>query len=149
MKTSFFSLGFLCISSFCLSQVGINTTAPTTSLDVNGTQRVRALNNATSDATYTRNVVADANGNLGYTTRSSAKPTPATYTGSMAVNAAPVTVATGVSLSEFTPVITQYRGSTSLPTYRFFDNGGNIQLDLETPDSAIVYNLVIAFIRNN
>lgn len=151
MKTSFFSLGFLCISSFCLSQVGINTNAPTTSLDVNGTQRVRALNNATSDATYMRNVVADANGNLGYTSRSSGKPTPPIFNGSMAINAAPVAVASGVSITEFTPIITTISSvsDVNLPTYRFFDSGGNIMIDLLTPNNTTVYTITVTFIRNN
>lgn len=47
---------FLLFPIFAISQVGINTTNPTNTLDVNGTTRVRALTNGTTES--------DANGVL-------------------------------------------------------------------------------------
>lgn len=64
----------------------------------------------------------------------------------------PVTVATGVSLTEFTPVITQFLANAAnvgLPTYYFYDLGGNIMFDLLNPATATGYNITIKFIRNN
>lgn len=53
------------------SQVGINTSSPTATLDVNGNARVRSLTEINTQAlngVYNRRVVADAEGNLGYVT---------------------------------------------------------------------------------
>lgn len=54
-------------------KIGVNITTPTENLDVNGTARVRSLENANAGqpnaSTYTRNVVADSNGKLGYVNR--------------------------------------------------------------------------------
>ncbi|WP_283670321.1 hypothetical protein [Candidatus Ornithobacterium hominis] len=49
--------------------VGIRTNNPTATLDINGTARVRELKGNVSDTEYTRSIVADANGNLGYVPR--------------------------------------------------------------------------------
>lgn len=45
MKTKTFFLTALALCSFASAQVGINTTTPTTTLDVNGSVRVRGLSN--------------------------------------------------------------------------------------------------------
>jgi hypothetical protein len=131
--------------------VGINTTSPTATLDVNGTQRIRALNNVSLDSNYYRNIVSDNNGNLGYTNRSSGKPTPPDITLSVAVNSPPTTIATGVNLSEFTPVITTFGSSAdaSLPAYVFYESGGNLIFDLTSPNNGTVFFIKITFIRKN
>ncbi|SZD73223.1 Uncharacterised protein [Candidatus Ornithobacterium hominis] len=49
--------------------LGIRTDNPTATLDINGTARVRELKGNVSDTEYTRSIVADANGNLGYVPR--------------------------------------------------------------------------------
>ncbi|WP_133298116.1 hypothetical protein [Candidatus Ornithobacterium hominis] len=49
--------------------LGIRTNNPTATLDINGTARVRELKGNVSDTEYTRSIVADANGNLGYVPR--------------------------------------------------------------------------------
>lgn len=54
----------LLIPVMVLGQVGINTTSPTNTLDVNGTARVRTL---TQDLNPTKLVTADVLGVLGYT----------------------------------------------------------------------------------
>ncbi|MBP2617540.1 hypothetical protein [Chryseobacterium jejuense] len=46
MKTKTFFLTALALCSFASAQVGINTTAPTNTLDVNGSVRVRELSNS-------------------------------------------------------------------------------------------------------
>ncbi len=144
--------------SFCYSQtgnVGINTTSPTATIDVNGTARARDLINASNNVNFVRNAVADINGNLGRTNRIS-KPTPPTISHFFqSVNAYPVIVANGVSLTEFTPVITSFVASNgsaanvALPTYTFRDSGGNILFDMIHPASSQQYNITFTFIRNN
>lgn len=132
--------------------VGINTNTPSTTFDVNGGTRVRILVDATSNTSYTREVVADANGNLGYTNRIAKVNPPNMVLSNYIVTDAPVIVATGVSLTEFTPVITSFSSASAdvgLPTYSFFDSGGNIALDLLTPANPTGYNMTIKFIRNN
>lgn len=132
--------------------VGINTPSPTTTFDVNGSARIRTLADAGLNSTYTRNVVADTNGNLGYITRIT-KPTPPNVVlTNYLVTDTPITVATGVSLSEFTPVITEFLANSAnvgLPTYHFYDSGGNIFFDMLNPANSVGYNIRIKFIRNN
>lgn len=132
--------------------VGINTTTPSTTLDVNGGARVRTLPDASTNTAFTRNVIADASGNLAYTNRISKPTPPNVILSNYVVTDVPVTVATGVSLTEFTPVITQFLANAAnvgLPTYHFYDLGGNIMFDLLNPATATGYNITIKFIRNN
>lgn len=56
----------LFISSNLLAQVGINTTAPTRVLDVNGNMRLRNSTDKSSDVLYDRVLVSDSNGNIDY-----------------------------------------------------------------------------------
>ncbi|KMQ60120.1 hypothetical protein ACM46_17935 [Chryseobacterium angstadtii] len=58
---------FLFLSCASLSaQVGINTTTPTRTLDVNGNLRVRTQTNQSANAVYDNVQIADANGNVDY-----------------------------------------------------------------------------------
>ena len=62
----------LLIFSLCITanaQVGINTTTPTRTLDVNGDLRVRLLEDKAADPLYDKVLVKDANGNIDYWTR--------------------------------------------------------------------------------
>lgn len=59
MKTKTFFLAALALCSFAGAQIGINTTAPTSTLDVNGSVRVRNLSNPDNKI-----VAADAQGVL-------------------------------------------------------------------------------------
>ena len=75
-KTILSSLGLILLlgSNFVSAQttgnVGIGTTTPTQKLDVEGNARVRQMADATAlESTYTKVVVADANGNLGVVSR--------------------------------------------------------------------------------
>ncbi|AND63705.1 hypothetical protein AX766_04410 [Flavobacterium covae] len=52
------------VSNFSIAQVGIGTDTPTATLDVNGTTRIRTLNDGSNSTTYPYFVVADALGNL-------------------------------------------------------------------------------------
>ncbi|WP_374464730.1 hypothetical protein [Chryseobacterium sp.] len=151
-KTQFLLLA-ICSSVFYSAQVGINTTIPTATLDVNGTIRGRALTDANSNPNFTRQILADNSGNLGYANRV-AKALPADITVSnIAVNAPPVVVATGVSLSEFTPVIISFVASSGspngIPTYAFTESGGNIVFDMISPNTSQPYTITIAFTRKN
>lgn len=60
MKTKTFFLTALAFCSYVNAQVGINTTSPTSTLDVNGSVRVRALSN-----TEQKIVTANADGTFG------------------------------------------------------------------------------------
>jgi hypothetical protein len=92
------------------AQVGINTTAPTQTLDVNGNARVRTMTDINTNALnqqYNRKVMADGNGNLGFIINST--PTvPWQFSDNMyAVLAAPISssIAEGrVSLNFNIPV---------------------------------------------
>lgn len=68
MKSLLLSLGLLLSSFFVTAQVGINTTDPTTTLDVNGSVRVRALSEEVENGEYEflaeKIVGIDANGNM-------------------------------------------------------------------------------------
>lgn len=55
--------GIFLFNPFIMAQVGINTTAPTKSLDVNGDTRIRTLQDQ-SEPGISYVVVSDANGNL-------------------------------------------------------------------------------------
>jgi len=132
--------------------VGINTTTPSTTFDVNGGTRVRSLVDATANTTYTRNVVADVNGNLGYTNRVAKATPPNVILSNYIITDTPIIVATGVSLTEFTPIITSFLANAAnvgLPTYSFYDSGGNIFFDMLNPATGTGYNITIKFIRNN
>ncbi|GEM_PF-2537522 len=154
MKKLFFSATIL-ISIFGYSQtglVGINTNAPSTTLDVNGGTRVRSLIDASANTAYTRNVVADINGNLGYTNRISKATPPNVNLTNYLISDIPIVVATGVSLTEFTPIITAFLANAAnvgLPTYQFYDSGGNIFFDMINPTNGAGFNITIKFIRNN
>ncbi|MBO9690732.1 hypothetical protein [Chryseobacterium sp.] len=60
---------FYFISLFSLSiqaQVGINTTTPSRTLDVNGTLRVRTQTDQSSNTSYNNVLISDSNGNVDY-----------------------------------------------------------------------------------
>ena len=62
MTRSLTLLAFICLFTFqSQAQVGVNTTDPTATLDVNGTMRVRAMNSSNTARTI---VGQDINGNL-------------------------------------------------------------------------------------
>lgn len=52
------------------AQVGINTTAPSRALDINGSLRARTQTNQTSNASYDNVLVSDVNGNVDYAKKS-------------------------------------------------------------------------------
>lgn len=53
--------------SVCLhAQVGINTTSPSRTIDVNGTLRVRTQTDQSSNVSYDNVLISDANGNVDY-----------------------------------------------------------------------------------
>lgn len=54
------------ISVFCNGQVGINTTAPSRTVDVNGALRVRTQTDQSSNSSYDNVLISDANGNVDY-----------------------------------------------------------------------------------
>ncbi|OWP84416.1 hypothetical protein BWK59_05355 [Flavobacterium davisii] len=54
----------LFVFNFLIAQVGIGTDTPTATLDVNGTARIRTLNDGSNSATYPYFIVADPLGNL-------------------------------------------------------------------------------------
>lgn len=126
--------------------LGIGADPATAKIDVNGTARIRSLTNATTNTTYDRNVVADANGNLGY----SNVVVPSDASGSVAINAAPVNVCTNCFLTQVVPVITvlQTVSRLSPPSYNFAQSGNNITLDFQssTNDSTQVTYTVL-FVR--
>ncbi len=63
-----------CLSVFCFkAQVGINTKTPTRTLDVNGNLRVRSLENKSTDTTYDKVLVTNANGEIDYWTKQDVK----------------------------------------------------------------------------
>ncbi len=71
-KTIILSSLFCSLNLF--SQVGINTTSPTATLDVNGNARVRSMTEINTEALagdYNRRVVANSEGKLGYISGSS------------------------------------------------------------------------------
>lgn len=52
------------------AQVGIKTTTPTRTLDVNGTSRLRTLTDKSTDKNYDQVLVTDLNGNIDYIPKS-------------------------------------------------------------------------------
>ncbi|WP_209389256.1 hypothetical protein [Chryseobacterium sp. RR2-3-20] len=65
-KKNLYLLFSLLLNLFFYAQnVGIGTTNPAATLDLNGNLRVRTLTDKTTDTSYKDVVVADANGNLG------------------------------------------------------------------------------------
>lgn len=69
----------LLCSGLSLAQVGINTTAPTKSLDVNGTMKIRTLQDQ-SEPNIAYVIVADASGNLSRATPKDAVFSSGLYT---------------------------------------------------------------------
>ncbi|MCT2563902.1 hypothetical protein [Chryseobacterium herbae] len=65
MKTIYFTLLFGALT-FIKGQVGINTTAPSRTLDLNGTLRVRTQTDQSANTGYTNVLIADNNGNVDY-----------------------------------------------------------------------------------
>lgn len=53
------------------AQVGIKTSTPTRTLDVNGTTRMRVISDKSADKNYTRVLTTDTNGNVDYVPKSS------------------------------------------------------------------------------
>lgn len=51
------------------AQIGIQTTNPTRALDVNGTSRIRALTDKSSDKNYDQVLTTDTNGNIDYVSK--------------------------------------------------------------------------------
>jgi len=91
--------------------IGINTTSPTNTLDINGTLKIRTINNSTGDF-----LTVDSNGVV---TR---------RTGSEILSDINITGTTNF-LSKFT--------STGLTDSRIFDDGTNIGINTTTPDSIL------------
>ncbi|UOU99806.1 hypothetical protein MUU74_07605 [Chryseobacterium daecheongense] len=54
------------VSVFCNAQVGINTTTPSRTVDVNGALRVRTQTDQSSNSSYDNVLISDANGNVDY-----------------------------------------------------------------------------------
>ncbi|MDC8004439.1 hypothetical protein POV27_10285 [Aureisphaera galaxeae] len=64
MKKILLPLVLLCVSFQLFSQVGINTTSPSTTLDVNGTIRVRGIKSELVETEAIRIIGVDASGNF-------------------------------------------------------------------------------------
>ncbi|SHM65259.1 hypothetical protein [Chryseobacterium polytrichastri] len=63
MKAFYFTL---VINSFINAQVGINTTTPSRTLDLNGTLRVRTQTDQSANTSFNNVLIADTNGNVDY-----------------------------------------------------------------------------------
>lgn len=61
-------------SFFSTAQVGINTKNPTRMLHIEGDLKIRVLKDVSDDSAYDRILVADANGNIDYTSKKSFLP---------------------------------------------------------------------------
>lgn len=60
----------LMLSSFMNAQVGVNTTTPSRTLDVNGSLRVRTQTDESANSSYNNVLISDANGNVDYVKKS-------------------------------------------------------------------------------
>lgn len=96
-----------------------SATAPTEKVDVNGNLRIRQLPSGSNLTDYTRNVVAKADGTLGY--RTTVQPSP--LSGSTRVVDPPLS--TGVSFTNYIPIIihnTKEGGDAA--SYIMYSSGG-------------------------
>ncbi|WP_027379020.1 hypothetical protein [Chryseobacterium daeguense] len=106
--------------------VGIATAAPTATLDVNGTERVRSLP-ATTASTFTKPVMADNSGNLGSTFFTNDRSLAAANSPSIAAGAR-VAVMTGIpNAAIYKATITVFDGCTNLGFAEFYiRTAGNV-----------------------
>ena len=117
MKKTFF---LLLLSGLVYAQnqnVGINTTQPTETLDINGNIRVRNVNNQTTTSVTDKILVADANGVL--------KVKPSVPNGQYGIAYQGEPFNTGVDASLFAPVMTTFVPRNSAAGYNFTIDDNN------------------------
>ncbi|ANO49497.1 hypothetical protein Pf1_01252 [Flavobacterium columnare] len=112
------------VSNFSIAQVGIGTDTPTATLDVNGTTRIRTLNDGSNSTTYPYFVVADALGNLAKADRPSKLFTSLEPTFTLDTNITSDTQITSTlySATVTTSVANQVLQISCLIPYRLCDN---------------------------
>ena len=69
MKTKIISAFFLILNVFSYAQVGINTSSPTKTLDVNGSLRVRSTTYKETDVNYTKVLAVNSTGDTDFLTK--------------------------------------------------------------------------------
>lgn len=76
---------FLMFQLNSLAQVGINTTTPTRTLDVNGNLRIKTLVDKSETSSYSNVLIVDSNGNIDHLLRSDLLPKPDEFTSNKVV----------------------------------------------------------------
>lgn len=128
-KTILFFL-FLFITQFILAQVGVNTTSPTATLDVNGTARVRSF-------TQQGSVQTDASGNL------SVLPVKVVSLGKVAADGTPLKIF-GATVNRVARGRYQITFNTPQPDTNYIIQltASNLEGDLGNDDPDLGYRLV-------
>lgn len=123
MRTIFTIIAILTFN-FYFAQVGIGTDTPTTTLDVNGTTRIRTLNDGSNSTTYPYFIVADASGNIAKADRPTKSFTTLepTFTLNTTIPSDTQTTNTLYSTTVTTTVANQVLQISCLIPYRLCDN---------------------------